>query len=52
MFQATEMSWEQALRDQEPLGLALDAGLPTQKGAWAPTVVPRAWDLPFFPPAA
>lgn len=31
MFQATEMSWEQALKDQEPLDLALDAGPPTQK---------------------
>lgn len=31
MFQATEMSWEQALKDQDTLDLALDAGPPTQK---------------------
>lgn len=31
MFQATEMSWEQALEDQEPLDPALGADPPTRE---------------------
>lgn len=36
MLQATEMSWEQALEDQEALDPVLDTGLPTQKEQQGP----------------
>lgn len=41
MFQATEMGWEQALGDREPLDPALGAGPPTGEEQQVPRLPQR-----------